>query len=94
MAEEIKTPVAQTVATGEIKKEEVTRPIAEAQPIATSVSMSITGHKAGSHPNDVVFEVKYAKDYKGTKAMPEGETVVSRELAEQFTQLGIGKVKA
>jgi hypothetical protein len=47
-----------------------------------------------AHPNDVIFVVKYPKDYKGAKTMPEGETVVSKELAEQFTGLGIGRTKA
>lgn len=44
------------------------------------------------HPNDVDFEVKYSEGYTGPRLMPEGVVVVSKEAAEKFTQLGIGKV--
>jgi hypothetical protein len=44
------------------------------------------------NPGDVEFEVKYPKDYKGVKHMPEGAVTISKESAEQFTAMGIGKV--
>lgn len=42
--------------------------------------------------NDVDFMVKYPEGYKGAKIMEEGLVVVSKEAAEQFTSMGIGKV--
>lgn len=44
------------------------------------------------NPNDVDFEVKYSDDYNGVKHMPEGVVTVSKEAAEKFTAMGIGKV--
>ena len=46
-----------------------------------------------AHPNDVTFVVSYGKDWKGEKPMPEGPVVVSRETAEHFVSLKIGKIK-
>lgn len=45
-----------------------------------------------AHENDVTFNVKYGKDYKGDKLMPEGNVVVSKESAAHFESLGIGKI--
>lgn len=43
--------------------------------------------------NDVKFKVKYGKDYKGVKKMPEGSVqIVSKELADKFISLGIGSI--
>lgn len=42
--------------------------------------------------NDVVFAVKYGKDYKGDRFMPEGNVVVSKESAAHFESIGIGKI--
>jgi len=45
------------------------------------------------NPNDVKFKVKYDSSFKGAKTLPEGSIqVVSKESAEHFTKLGIGKV--
>jgi hypothetical protein len=44
------------------------------------------------NPGDVDFEVKYPEDYGGPRHMPEGVVTISKESAEQFTKLGIGKV--
>lgn len=44
-----------------------------------------------AHPNDVNFNVKYSKDYKGEKEMPEGNVIISKESAAYFESLGIGK---
>ena len=43
------------------------------------------------NPNDVNFRVKYKKDYPGEKTMPEGLVVISKESAEHFEAIGIGK---
>jgi hypothetical protein len=61
-------------------------------PVATTTQWTIDDHKRRVHPNDVKFEVKYPASYKGKKIMPEGVTVVSKEVAEQFHELGIGKI--
>lgn len=58
---------------------------------ALSLGMTTDGHRS-YHPNDVKFEVSYPKSYKGQRHMPEGITVVSSETAQQFTELGIGKI--
>lgn len=52
-----------------------------------------TNVPASTNPNDVLFNVKYSKDWKKEKTMSEGVVVVSRETAEHFTSLGIGKIK-
>ena len=52
-----------------------------------------TNIPAYTNPNDVLFNVKYPKDWKKEKTMPEGVVVVSRETADHFTSLGIGKIK-
>lgn len=41
--------------------------------------------------NDVDFLVKYPDGYNGTRFMEEGVVVVSKEAADQFTKMGIGK---
>lgn len=58
----------------------------------TMQAMSSGPQTAYKNPGDVEFEVKYPKDYTGVKHMPEGPVVVSKEVAEQFKQLGIGKI--
>ena len=47
---------------------------------------------AYKNSGDVEFDVKYPKDYKGEKYMPEGVVTISKESAAQFTKLGIGQV--
>lgn len=42
--------------------------------------------------NDVHFNVKYPKEYKGEKLMPEGNMIVSKESAAHFENIGIGKI--
>jgi hypothetical protein len=45
------------------------------------------------NPNDVNFKVSYPKEYKGAKEMAEGSIqVVSKETAEHFVNLKIGKI--
>jgi hypothetical protein len=44
-----------------------------------------------TNPNDVLFKVKYPKDWKKEKLMPEGVVIVSKETADHFTKIGIGK---
>jgi hypothetical protein len=45
------------------------------------------------HPNDVKFKVKYAKDFKGDKTLPEGSVqIISKESADKFTKLGFGNI--
>ena len=45
-----------------------------------------------TNPNNVYFRVKYPKEWKGAKLMPEDVIEVSKESAEQFTSIGIGKI--
>lgn len=59
---------------------------------ATVQVISVTGPAPFKNPGDVDFDVKYPEDYKGAKYMPEGVVIISKESAEQFTKLGIGKV--
>lgn len=59
---------------------------------ATVQVISVTGPAPFKNPGDVDFDVKYPEDYKGAKYMPEGVVTISKESAEQFTALGIGKV--
>lgn len=61
----------------------------------TSVGVTVLPGKQGQpykNPNDVEFDVKYPKDYKGVKHMPEGIVVTSKESAEIFTAQGIGSI--
>ena len=45
------------------------------------------------NPNNVDFKVAYADDFKGAKPLPEGDIInVSKEVAEDFTGKGFGKV--
>lgn len=44
-------------------------------------------------PNTVIFIVKYDSSYNGEKNMPEGEVVVSKEVAVHFESIGIGQIK-
>lgn len=46
------------------------------------------------NPGDVEFVVDYPKNYEGQKNMEQGSIhIVSRESAEHFVKLGIGKIK-
>ena len=73
------------------KKEVVTLEIGVASMEQMSTDSNvITVHQ---HPNDVTFIVSYGKDWKGDKPMPEGPVVVSKESAEHFISLKIGKIK-
>lgn len=58
----------------------------------TVQAMSSQPHAGYKNPNDVDFAVKYPEGYAGPKLMPEGVVTVSKEGAEQFAALGIGKV--
>ena len=80
--EEIKTTPAETVNTLEIG-------VASMEQMSTDSNV-ITVHP---HPNDVTFVVSYGKDWKGDKPMPEGPVIVSKETAEHFSSLKIGKIK-
>lgn len=45
------------------------------------------------NPNNVDFKVSYADDFKGAKPLPEGDIInVSKEVAEDFTGKGFGKI--
>ena len=60
-------------------------------------SVTVENFSIGSAPestntNDVYFRVKYPKEWKGEKLMPEDVIVVSKESAEHFTSIGIGKI--
>lgn len=59
--------------------------------VTVDVLQGIKG-KPFTNPNDVSFDVKYPKDFKGQKLMPEGIVIVSKESAEQFKALGIGDI--
>lgn len=62
---------------------------------ATSTAISSEPVPVKHHPNDVWFKIKYPKDYKGPKEMPEGKViVVSKETADHFKKVGIGAIVA
>lgn len=58
----------------------------------TVQAISRVSSKAPRNSNDVDFEVKYPEGFAGNKPMPEGVTVVSREVAELFEQKGYGRI--
>lgn len=61
--------------------------------MATSEQWTTDDHGRRSHPNDVKFHVKYPSGWKGAKSMEDGSIqVVSLEVAEQLSDLGIGKI--
>lgn len=64
--------------------------------IGTVTVQEISRHPAevrSADPNSVLFNVKYPKDYPAEKKhMKEGQIRISKELAEQFTNLKIGAV--
>lgn len=63
--------------------------------MATSQDWTRDDHNRPTHPNDVKFQVAYDKAFKGDRHLEDGAIiVVSREVAEQFTSLGIGSVVA
>lgn len=76
----------------------VEKPVTQASnPVVRTASVqgSVTVEQAPvfKNPNDVSFKVDYPASYKGGKHMEQGSVhVVSRETAEQFEQLGIGKI--
>lgn len=59
---------------------------------ATTQAISSPAVKPVRNANDVDFEVKYSKDFKGERHMPEGPVVLSKEVAAQFAALGIGQI--
>ena len=80
--EEVKAAPVETVNTLEIG-------VANMEQMSTDSNVT-TVH---ANPNDVTFIVSYGKDFKGDKPMPEGPVVVSKETAEHFVSLKIGKIK-
>lgn len=59
----------------------------------TVAQISTPGAPGFKNPNDVQFKVEYAKDFKGEKTLPEGETITaSKESAEHFASLGMGSI--
>lgn len=58
----------------------------------TNQVISKAGKPSFVNPNNVDFEVKYAKDYTGPRYMAEGIVNVSKEVAADFAKRGIGKV--
>ena len=58
----------------------------------TVEDLSTDGQSKVTNPNDVYFRVKYPKDWQGEKAMPEDVVIISKESAEHFTSIGIGKI--
>lgn len=60
--------------------------------IETTIQNMSRGDKTPNNPGDVKFKVKYSKDYKGKKLMPEGEVIISKESADHFVSLGIGSI--
>lgn len=62
---------------------------------AASVTVQVlrsSGKNPPRNPGDVDFEVKYPDGYTGPRYMPEGVTVVSREVAADLEKRGIGRV--
>lgn len=55
---------------------------------AVSTEMSNEAPSLPAHPNDVKFNVTNPKD----TGMQKGVTVVSKEVAEHFESLGLGKI--
>lgn len=82
MADEIKTAKAESTGVVNLDLAVATTEAISSDPSAVS---------AITNPNDVTFTVKYGKDYKGDKVMPEGNVIVSKESAAHFESLGIGK---
>ena len=64
--------------------------VAKMEQISTNSNVTPTW----ANPNDVTFIVSYGKDWKGEKPMPEGHVIVSKETAEHFLSLKIGKIKS
>lgn len=97
-------PKTATVAKGDVLTDEALR-LAQEKATASGLtnatgtlfnpgmeSFMLDEHGRRTHPNDVKFEVKYGSGFKGSKHMAEGVTVVSREVAEQFESLHMGKI--
>lgn len=85
-----KTPVQPTASTND-----AATGIAVGVATVTAISVQSNVPSNPVHPNTVRFEVKYAEDYKGEKHMPDGAIIdISKESAEQFESLGIGKLKS
>lgn len=60
--------------------------------IAEQLSVNSNLTQTLSNTGDVLFNVSYSKDFKGEKTMPVGLVIVSKESAEHFTSIGIGKI--
>lgn len=78
-------------------------PYSSAEPNVLETNIPITAERISvdenaqlpktQHPNDVKFKVNYPSDWKGEKSMPQGSVqVVSKESAEYFQSLKIGKI--
>lgn len=86
--EGIAQAVQQTIHTNEPNVHETGIPMT-----AERISVDENPLPKGQHPNDVKFKVKYAKDFKGEKTLPEGSVqVISKESADKFTKLGFGSI--
>lgn len=78
-----------------LPEEEPTPPLILEMEIGTVTveEMSIRGTTQPLHSNTVQFRVKYPKDYKGSKDMPDGSLqLVSKEVAQKFQSLKIGSI--
>lgn len=84
-------PVAETVQTVEKPVTQTSNPVIR----TASIQGSVTVEQAPvfKNPNDVNFKVDYPASYKGGKHMEQGSVhIIAKETAEQFEQLGIGKI--
>lgn len=63
---------------------------------ATSTAISVKGEPAKhDNGNTVLFKVAYPKGYKGNKFWNDGDVIeTSKESAELFVEMGIGKIKS
>lgn len=60
---------------------------------AESISVDNNAPVKPSHPNDVIFKVKYPSNWEGEKTMQEGSVhVVSKESAAHFISVKIGNI--
>jgi hypothetical protein len=81
----------ETVQTAPVEKPVTSNPVVRT--VSSQGSVTVEQAPVFKNPNDVSFIVDYPAGYKGAKNMEQGSVhVVSKETAEQFEQLGIGKI--
>lgn len=74
-------------------KEVETEDQADKAPQVVTIEMGFKDDEPQPNENDVKFKIEYSKNFEGKKRHVEGSfTIISKELAKEFEEKGIGHI--